>query len=62
MESINSRKMLNELYRPLIQRQQDIIAEITKIHGGFKATSAFYNGHYHKDENETMLKILILSR
>ena len=44
-----TREQLNRLYRPLDERAQEYIAEMTKLHGGFKIESGFYNGHYHKN-------------
>ena len=44
-----TREQLNRLYRPLDERAQEYIAKMTKLHGGFKIESGFYNGHYHKN-------------
>ena len=43
------REQLNRLYRPLDERAHVYIAEMTKLHGGFKIQSGFYNGHYHRN-------------
>lgn len=45
----NTRESLNQLYRPLAEKLHELIAKLTKLHGGFKVTSGFYNGHYHKN-------------
>lgn len=45
----NTRESLNQLYRPLDEKLHELIAKLTKLHGGFKVTSGFYNGHYHKN-------------
>ena len=47
MESM--REQLNRLYRPLDDKAREFITEMTKLHGGFKIESGFYNGHYHKN-------------
>ena len=31
------------------ERAHEYIAEMTKLHGGFKIQSGFYNGHYHRN-------------
>ena len=31
------------------EKLHELIAKLTKLHGGFKVTSGFYNGHYHKN-------------
>ncbi len=43
------REQLNRLYRPLNEKAHEFITEMTKLHGGFKIESGFYNGHYHKN-------------
>lgn len=43
------REQLNCLYRPLDEKVREYITEMTKMHGGFKIESGFYNGHYHKN-------------
>ena len=45
----NTRVILNQIYRPLDEKVHELIAKLTKLHGGFKVTSGFYNGHYHKN-------------
>lgn len=40
---------MNRLYRPLDEKAHKYIAEMTKLHGGFKIESGFYNGHYHRN-------------
>lgn len=45
----NTRESLNQLYRPLDEKLHELIAKLTKLHGGFTVTSGFYNGHYHKN-------------
>ncbi len=45
-----SRNDLNSLYRPLDQKAREFIANFVKLHGGFRVTSGFFNGHFHKNE------------
>lgn len=45
----NIRKSLNQLYRPMDEKLNELIAKLTKLHGGFQVTSGFYNGHYHQN-------------
>lgn len=45
----NTRESLNQLYRPLDEKLHELIAKLSKLHGGFAVTSGFYNGHYHKN-------------
>ena len=47
------REQLNRLYRPLDERAHEYIAEMTKLHGGFKIQSGFYN-----ESGESVLKLL----
>lgn len=47
MESV--REQLNHLYRKLDEKAHVYISEMTRLHGGFKIESGFYNGHYHKN-------------
>ena len=42
----NIREQLYRLYRPLDERAQEYIAEVTKLNDGFKIESGFYNGHW----------------
>ena len=44
-----TRELLNNLYQPLEGKLYELIAKLTKLHSGFKVTSGFYNGHYHKN-------------
>lgn len=44
-----TRNLFNKLYKPLDEKPYELIAKLTKLHGGFKVTSGFYNGHYHKN-------------
>lgn len=44
------RDELNSLYRPLDQKAREFIASFVKLHGGFRVTSGFFNGHSHKNE------------
>ena len=48
--SENKREMLNLLYRPLDDKMRELIVTLTKMHGGYKITSGFFNGHYHKND------------
>lgn len=41
----STRELLNRLYRPLDEKAH----ELSGLHSGFKITSGFYNGHYHKN-------------
>lgn len=43
------RNQLNMLYRPLDHKARKLTAKLVKLHGGFRVTLGFYNGHYHKD-------------
>ena len=43
--------MLNQIYRPLDVKLNKLILKLTKLHGGFKLTSGFYNGSYHKNSD-----------
>jgi len=45
----NTRVILNQIYRPLDEKVHELISKLAKLHGGFKVTSGFYNGHYHKN-------------
>ena len=45
----NIRESLNQLYQPLNEKLHELIAMLTKLHGGFKIASGFYNNHYHKN-------------
>lgn len=47
----NERVLLNELYRPIIEKYNEIISCFIRIHGRFDCSSGFYNGHYHKNED-----------
>ena len=46
----NTRDLLNKLYLPLDKKANEFIAAMSKLHGGFKLKSGFFNGHYHKNE------------
>ena len=42
----NIREQLYRLYRPLDERAQEYIADVTKLNDGFQIESGFYNGHW----------------
>lgn len=42
------RDELNRLYEPLCRKAREISAALTRLHGGFRSTWGFYNGHSHK--------------
>lgn len=46
----NTRIALNQIYRPLDEKVHELAAKLTKLHGGFKVTTGFYNSHYHKND------------
>lgn len=40
----NTRESLNQLYRPLDEKLHELIAKLTKLHGGFTVNS-MHSGH-----------------
>ena len=45
----STREVLNQFYHPIVDKAHELIAAMTRLHGGFKTTSGFFNGHYHKN-------------
>lgn len=43
-------KGLNEFYKSLEDRANQITSTLSKIHGEFKFTTAYYGGHYYKNQ------------
>lgn len=44
-------KELNDFYKLLDDRANEIVSSFLKTHGGFKHTIGYYNGHYSKDDD-----------
>lgn len=45
----NTREMLKRIYQPIISKSHELVAALTKLHGGPKVTDSFFNEHYHKN-------------
>ena len=48
--SENKRELLNLLYQPLDDKMRELMITLSKIHGGYKITRGFFNGHSHKND------------
>ena len=44
-----NRDELNEIYRELENRMQEIVAPFASLHKGFDFSCGYYSGHYHKN-------------